>query len=81
LEVRVDTGAKTSSLHVDNLVKFQKSNRPWLQFDIHPDVYQIEKPQTAKPFCMICARSSLPTVNQNIATSLNPDYVLEIYYE
>ena len=43
LEVRVDTGAKTSSLHVDNLVKFQKNSRTWLQFDIHPDVYQIEK--------------------------------------
>lgn len=43
LEVRVDTGAKTSSLHVDNLVKFQKNGLPWLQFDIHPDVYQIEK--------------------------------------
>ncbi len=43
LEIRVDTGAKTSSLHVDNLTKFQKNGRPWLKFDIHPDAYQTEK--------------------------------------
>lgn len=43
LEIRVDTGAKTSSLHVDNLSKFQKGGRPWLKFDIHPDAYQTKK--------------------------------------
>lgn len=43
LEIRVDTGAKTSSLHVDNLTKFQKNGRPWLKFDIHPDAYHTEK--------------------------------------
>lgn len=43
LEIRVDTGAKTSSLHVDNLSKFQRDGRPWIKFDIHPDVYQIDK--------------------------------------
>ncbi len=43
LEIRVDTGAKTSSLHVDNLSKFQKDGRPWLKFDIHPDAYQTKK--------------------------------------
>lgn len=43
LQVRVDTGAKTSSLHVDNLVKFQKEGRPWVRFDLHPDVYNVEE--------------------------------------
>lgn len=43
LPVRVDTGAKTSSLHVDNLEKFTKKGKPWVRFDIHPDVYNIEK--------------------------------------
>ena len=42
LEARVDTGAKTSSLHVDNLEKFDKNGVPWLRFDIHPDIYHIE---------------------------------------
>ncbi|WP_292952948.1 MULTISPECIES: RimK/LysX family protein [unclassified Neptuniibacter] len=42
LPVRVDTGAKTSSLHVDNLEKFTQKGKPWVRFDIHPDVYNIE---------------------------------------
>lgn len=48
LEIRVDTGAKTSSMHVDNLTKFQKNGRPWLKFDIHPDAYQTEKVITSE---------------------------------
>tara|TARA_B100000446_G_C10461253_1_gene308939 strand:+ start:237 stop:674 length:438 start_codon:yes stop_codon:yes gene_type:complete len=43
LQIRIDTGAKTSSLHVDNLEKFTKTGKPWVRFDIHPDVYDIEK--------------------------------------
>jgi len=43
LEVRVDTGAKTSSLHVDHIEKLTKSGRPWIRFDIHPDAHNVEK--------------------------------------
>ncbi len=43
LQVRVDTGAKTSSLHVDNLEKFTQAGKPWIRFDIHPDVYDIDQ--------------------------------------
>lgn len=43
LDVRVDTGAKTSSLHVDNIEKFVKQGQRWLRFDIHPDAYAIDK--------------------------------------
>lgn len=43
VEVRVDTGARTSSLHVDNLEKFSKKGRPWVRFNIHPDVYDVDK--------------------------------------
>ncbi len=42
LEVRVDTGAKTSSLHADNVRKFIRKGRPWVSFDIHPDAYHVE---------------------------------------
>lgn len=48
LQIRVDTGAKTSSLHVDNLEYFTKKGKPWLRFDIHPDVYNIEKVTTCE---------------------------------
>lgn len=43
LHVRVDTGAKTSSLHVDNIEEFKKEDELWIAFDMHPDVYDIEE--------------------------------------
>ena len=42
LQVRVDTGAKTSSLHVDHLTKFKKHGKPWVKFDIHPNVHNVD---------------------------------------
>lgn len=42
LQVRVDTGAKSSSLHVDNIEKFKKGGRPWVRFDLHPDLYDLD---------------------------------------
>lgn len=42
LQVRVDTGAKTSSLHVDNICKFKKGGKVWVKFDIHPDVHNVK---------------------------------------
>jgi hypothetical protein len=43
MQVRVDTGAKTSSLHVDNIVKYIENGQPWVKFDIHPDIHNVEK--------------------------------------
>ena len=43
LEVRVDTGAKTSSLHVDHMEKFTRAGKPWVRFDIHPDVHNVDR--------------------------------------
>jgi hypothetical protein len=43
LVMRVDTGAATSSLHVENVTEFEKNGDKWIQFDIHPDVYDVEK--------------------------------------
>ena len=37
LQVRVDTGAKTSSLHVDNIKKTIVDGIHKVSFDIHPD--------------------------------------------
>jgi hypothetical protein len=42
IQVRVDTGAKTSSLHVDNITKFNKNGKVMVRFDLHPDVYNVE---------------------------------------
>ncbi|WDE02392.1 ATP-dependent zinc protease [Thalassomonas actiniarum] len=42
LQVRVDTGAQTSSLHVDNITKIIKNDKPCVRFDIHPDVHNVD---------------------------------------
>ena len=39
LTARVDTGAKTSSLHVDNIERTQLNNKPAVSFDIHPEIH------------------------------------------
>lgn len=41
LQVRVDTGAKTSSLHVDNITKVVKNGKQCVTFDIHPDAHNV----------------------------------------
>jgi hypothetical protein len=43
LEVRVDTGAKTSSLHVDNIRRFRKKGKLYIEFDLHPDIYDLDQ--------------------------------------
>lgn len=42
LEVRVDTGAKTSSLHVDNIKKSVVKGIHQVTFDIHPDAHNVD---------------------------------------
>ena len=42
LHVRVDTGAATSSLHVDNIEEFTVNDERWVSFDIHPDVHNVD---------------------------------------
>ncbi|MCC2615294.1 ATP-dependent zinc protease [Aestuariibacter halophilus] len=41
LHIRVDTGAATSSLHVDNLEEFERDGKLWVSFDIHPDIHNV----------------------------------------
>jgi len=43
LNIRVDTGAKTSSLHVDNIEEIKKKGVTYVSFDIHPDVHNVDK--------------------------------------
>lgn len=41
LNVRVDTGAKTSSLHVDNIEVHKRKGEKWVSFDLHPDSHDV----------------------------------------
>ena len=43
LHIRVDTGAKTSSLHVDNIEAEIRNGDEWVSFDIHPDIHNVER--------------------------------------
>jgi hypothetical protein len=43
LHVRVDTGAATSSLHVDNIEEIDIGDDTWIKFDIHPDFHDVKK--------------------------------------
>lgn len=43
LTVRVDTGAQTSSLHVDNIKRIFLETKPAVSFDIHPEIHNVEK--------------------------------------
>lgn len=42
LNTRIDTGAQTSSLHVDNITEFRKDGKRWVSFDIHPDIHDVD---------------------------------------
>ena len=42
LTIRVDTGAATSSLHVDNIDEFDRDGDLWVSFDIHPDIHNVD---------------------------------------
>lgn len=37
IKVKVDTGARSSSLHAFDLKTFKKEGRDWAQFEIHPN--------------------------------------------
>jgi hypothetical protein len=61
LEVRVDTGAKTSSLHVDNIRKFRRKGKLHVEFDLHPDIYHLER----------TVKCSAPVVDSRMIKSSN----------
>jgi hypothetical protein len=60
LNVRVDTGAQTSSLHVDNIETDERDNELWVSFDIHPDTHEVARVvrRTAKVKEMRAIKSS-----------------------
>lgn len=43
LDVRVDTGAKTSSLHVDNITKVIENGEHKVTFDLHPETHNVNR--------------------------------------
>jgi len=50
LNVRVDTGAQTSSLHVDNIKQVTRDGKPAVTFEIHPDSHEVSKVTKCEAF-------------------------------
>ena len=42
MHIRVDTGAKTSSLHVDGIQRFRRKGKPHVRFNIHPSLHNVD---------------------------------------
>ena len=36
IKAKIDSGAKTTALHADNLTKFSKKGENWVKFSLHP---------------------------------------------
>lgn len=50
LNVRVDTGAQTSSLHVDNIKQVTRDGKPAVTFDIHPESHDVSSIKKCEAF-------------------------------
>lgn len=48
VKAKVDSGAKTSSLHVSKLIEFERDGKPWVRFRIHPFQKRREKFKTVE---------------------------------
>lgn len=48
IRARIDTGAATSSLHVDNIVEYRVKGKRWVSFDIHPRIHRVKRTIHAK---------------------------------
>lgn len=66
LHTRVDTGAKISSLHVDNLICFKEDGQRYVEFDLHPDVYHLE--ETVRCTAKLKARKKIKSSNGEVET-------------
>ncbi|WP_343995201.1 ATP-dependent zinc protease family protein [Terrabacter terrae] len=48
VKVKIDTGARTSSLHAADVEEFERDGRPWARFTVHPWQDSDADPQTVE---------------------------------
>ncbi len=75
VKAKIDTGAKTSSLHADNLKVFQKDGVDFIQFEVHPI-------QKNREITVIC---EAPIIDYRTVTSSNGErekrYVINTQFQ
>lgn len=75
LSMRVDTGAATSSLHVENIEEFREHGKRFVSFDLLPEVHNVNG--TVRITCRVKGRKKVKRSNADsqrrvvIDTSLN----------
>ncbi|MEB3702480.1 ATP-dependent zinc protease [Candidatus Bealeia paramacronuclearis] len=60
IKAKLDTGARTSALHVFNTEVYEKNNREWVRFEIHP---------IQENDALICESCSVPILDKRTVTS------------
>jgi hypothetical protein len=63
LQVRVDTGAATSSLHVNNIEEQIRGEEHWITFDIHPDYHDVATVTTCSALVLSQRKVKSSTAN------------------
>ena len=74
IKVKVDTGARSSSLHVVDLKKFEKNGAPWVSFNIHPDQrksdYEVKAESPVLEYRSVRSSSGKATLRPVIITNI-----------
>ncbi|WP_111637469.1 ATP-dependent zinc protease family protein [Marinomonas shanghaiensis] len=63
IKARVDSGAKTSSMHAINIVRFTREDEHWVRFDVHP----LQKNRKVTVHC------EAPLIDQRVIKSSSGD--------
>lgn len=61
ISMRVDTGAATSALHVENIEEFREHGKRWVSFDLLPEVHNVNG--TVRITCRIKGRKTVKRTN------------------
>ncbi|MFT7689186.1 MAG: hypothetical protein ACI9FB_004554 [Candidatus Azotimanducaceae bacterium] len=63
IKARVDSGAKTSSMHAINILRFTRENKNWVSFEVHP----LQKNRKVSVHC------EAPLIDQRVIKSSSGD--------